>query len=103
MRFGSWASSAVSESDERHSLSAIPAGDPYRYGLHVWQLRDLTRSPRNSGEDTVQTYYGWREGRSMTFAKGLGAAALSLLTAWLIPFLKGEYKDASLWLVVATA
>jgi hypothetical protein len=84
-----------------HMLAGIPASEPYRYGLHVWQLWYLTRSTRNSGEDTVQAYYAWREARSMTFAKGLGAAALSILTAWLIPFLKGEYQDASPWLVIA--
>jgi hypothetical protein len=82
-------------------LPRTPAADPYRFRIHVWQLKALTRSTRSNGEDTVQTYYGWREARSMTFAKGLGAAALSILTAWLIPFLKGEYEHASLWLVVA--
>ena len=32
----------------------------------------------------------------------MGAAALSILTAWFVPFLKNEYKGASLWLIVVT-
>jgi hypothetical protein len=84
-----------------HILSSIPADDPYCYAPHVWDLAYLARPARNGGEDTVQTYYGWGEGRAMTCAKGLGAAALSILTAWLIPLLEGEYRNASVWLVVA--
>ena len=57
-------------------------------------------SPRNGGEDTVQKYYELRDARAMSIAKGAGGAAVSLLTAWLIPFLKNEFNDTSLWLVL---
>jgi hypothetical protein len=73
-----------------------------RDGIRLKDLIYLARSSRNSGEDVVQTYYGWRESRALSFAKGMGGAALSILTAWLIPFLKNEYHGASIWLIVIT-
>jgi hypothetical protein len=76
--------------------------DPYSHHIRYWQLQDLARSERNNGEDAVETYYSWREGRALAVAKGMGAASLSLLTAWLIPFLKNEYQGASVWLIVLT-
>ena len=50
----------------------------------------------------MRTFYGWREVRALAVAKGMAASAFSLLTAWLIPFLKNEYGHSSVWLVVAT-
>jgi hypothetical protein len=75
--------------------------DIYSRGIQLSQLRELARSSRNNGEDVVEKYYSWREGRALAVAKGFGAAALSLLTAWLIPFLKSEFDEASLILVIA--
>src|SRR5947208_803027 len=72
----------------------------YRHGIRLADLQLLARSPRSGGEETVDTYYGWREARAMTVAKGMGAAALSLFTAWLVPFLKNEYAGAPTWLIV---
>jgi hypothetical protein len=73
---------------------------PYRHGLTLGQLRELAKSPRNGGEDVVDTYYGWRNDRSVSIMKGVGGAALSLFTAWLIPFLKNEYAETPPWLVM---
>jgi hypothetical protein len=73
----------------------------YSHEIRLRDLKDLASSPRNGGEDTVDTYYGWREGRAMTVAKGLGAATLSILTAWLVPFLKDEFSDAAPGLALA--
>jgi hypothetical protein len=72
----------------------------YPKGLTISDLVDLSISPRNYGEDDVQTYYGWRDSRAMSVAKGFGGAALSLLTAWLIPFLKNEFAHSPVWLAV---
>ncbi len=74
----------------------------YAHAVRLWQIASLTTSERNSGEDTIETYYKWRGNRAMTFAKGTAAAALSILTAWLIPFLKNEYEgtDAAWVLIV---
>ena len=77
-------------------------GDPYAQRIRLRDLRWLAKSARNNGEDTVQTYYGWRDARALTVAKGMSAAALSILTAWFVPFLKSEYKQTSLWLIVVT-
>jgi hypothetical protein len=74
----------------------------YSKAIRLAQLRYIAKSHRNGGEDTVETYYGWREARAQTVAKGMGAAALSFLTAWLIPFLKHEYEGASPVLIIAT-
>jgi hypothetical protein len=74
----------------------------YPKRIRLRDLEALTRSGRNGGEDTVETYYGWREARALTVAKGLSAAALSVLTAWFIPFLKHQYKESSQWLVIVT-
>jgi hypothetical protein len=85
------------------SALPLPSKRPV-YSKHI-RLRDLqyiARSARNGGEDTVETYYGWREARALTVARGFGAAAVSILTAWLIPVLKDEYSGASAWLIVAT-
>jgi hypothetical protein len=52
-------------------------GDVVQYAGHI-RIRDLkylAKSARNNGEDTVETYYGWQEARTLTFAKGTGAAA----------------------------
>ena len=72
-----------------------PGGDQYPYRIRLRQLQEIAKSPRNGGEDTVQKYYAWREGRALTASKGLAAAALSVLTAWLVPFLKNEYDGGS--------
>ena len=37
----------------------------------------------------------------MTVAKGLGAASLSILTAWLVPLLKDEFSDSPPGLALA--
>jgi hypothetical protein len=74
----------------------------YTHGIRLRDLRVLARSQRNGGEDTVETYYGWRESRAMSVAKGFAGAAASVLTAWLIPFLKHEYRDATPWLIIVT-
>lgn len=74
--------------------------DPYEYGVPLRYLELLAHSPRNGGEDAVQKYYELRDARMMGVAKGAAAAILSILTAWFIPFLKNEYKDAPLALVV---
>jgi hypothetical protein len=79
-----------------------PPDDPYPRGILLLDLVDLARSSRNNGEDIVQTYYEWRDARALTVAKGMGAAALSILTAWFVPFLKDQYKGTSLWVIVAT-
>jgi hypothetical protein len=73
----------------------------YRRELTIGDLTVLTTSVRNEGEDTVETYYRWRERRAFAVARGFGGAALALLTAWLIPFLKDEYRHAALGLVIA--
>jgi hypothetical protein len=73
---------------------------PYRYALTLGQLQQLASSPGNGGEDVIDTYYGWRNDRTATAAKGMGGAALSLLVAWLVPFLKNEYAKTPLWLVL---
>ena len=78
------------------------SGDSYSAGIQLRELEQIAKSHRNGGEDIVDTYYGWRDARALTVAKGMGAASLSLLTAWLIPFLKNEYADASTWLIVVT-
>jgi hypothetical protein len=77
-------------------------GDPYAQRIRLRDLRWLANSARNNGEDTVQAYYGWRDARALTVAKGMSAAALSILTAWFVPFLKSEYKHTSPWLIVVT-
>jgi len=74
--------------------------DVYSRGIQLEDLEVLTQSPRNSGEDDVQTYYGWREARAMSVAKGFGSGALALLTAWITGFLKGDYARQNVWLVV---
>jgi hypothetical protein len=65
--------------------------DQYPYRIRLRQLQEIARSPRNGGEDIVQAYYSWRDARAMTVSKGLAGAALALLTAWFVPFLKNEY------------
>jgi len=80
----------------------VAAGDPCAQRIRLRDLRYIAKSARNNGEDTVETYFGWRDTRALTVAKGLSAAALSILTAWFVPFLKSEYKNTSLWLTVAT-
>ena len=75
----------------------LPA-DVYPHGLRLGDLHALAQSPRNSGEEAVQAYYGWREARAMTVAKGTAAAAASLLTAWLVPYLKTELRHVNVWL-----
>lgn len=83
------------------AVSVYSDPDSYPQRIRLRDLEQLAKSPRNSGEDTVQTYYSWRDARAMTFARGLGGAALAILTAWLIPFLKHEYKDVSAgWVVL---
>jgi hypothetical protein len=74
----------------------------YSKGIQLRALEFIARSERNRGEDTVETYYGWREGRALTVGKSMTAAAVSVLTAWLIPFLKQQYHRASAWLIVVT-
>ena len=69
-------------------------------GLSVQDVRRLARSQRNGGEDALETYFGWREAKVLLLVKGTAGAAASLLTAWLIPFLKNEYHDSSTFLVV---
>lgn len=73
---------------------------PYRYALTLGQLQQLASSPGNGGEDVIDTYYGWRNDRTAAAVKGMGGAALSLLVAWLVPFLKNEYAKTPLWLVL---
>jgi hypothetical protein len=80
----------------------MASGPRYAQRIRLRDLRQLAKSPRNGGEDTVSSYYGWREARALAVGKGAGAAALSLLTAWLIPFLKSEYDEAPSWLILAT-
>jgi hypothetical protein len=74
---------------------------PYKHRVRARDLRRLSKSARSSGEEAVEKYYEWREARAMTVAKGAGGAALSLLTAWLVPFLKNEFKDTPAVLAVA--
>ena len=82
-------------------MSVYQASDTYPQRIRLRDLEQLAKSPRNSGEDTVETYYSWREARAMTFARGMGGAALGILTAWLIPFLKHEYKDVTVgWVIL---
>ena len=76
--------------------------DSYRQRIELGELKSLAQLSGSGGEDTIKTYYTWREARALTVSRGLAAAALSLLTAWVIPYLKGEYKSASPWLIVAT-
>ena len=76
--------------------------DPYPQRIWLWELLALAKSPRNGGEDAVETYYGWRDARASMVAKGLGAAAVSIITAWFVPFLKTEFKSSSVWLSIAT-
>jgi hypothetical protein len=73
---------------------------PYRYALTLGQLRQLADLPGNGGEDVIDTYYGWQNDRATATVKGMGGAALSLLVAWLVPFLKNEYAKTPLWLVL---
>jgi hypothetical protein len=82
-------------------VPAKPVGvSVYSKGLTIGDLAVLAKSLRNGGEDDVQIYYGWRDSRSMTVAKGFAWAALSLLIAWLIPYLKGEFSGSPAWLAV---
>jgi hypothetical protein len=80
--------------------------DQYPQGIRIVDLRNLAgRSFRRRGEgvvgsDAVKTYYTWRDARALTVAKGVGAASISLLTAWIIPFFKNEYSNSSIWLVI---
>jgi hypothetical protein len=74
----------------------------YSKGIRNADLEELAGSARNGGEDTVETFYAWREGRALTVANGMGAAAVSILTAWLVPFLKHEYHGTSIWLILVT-
>jgi hypothetical protein len=66
--------------------------EPYQDGVPLLYLELLAESQRNAGEDAVQKYYELRDSRMASVAKGAGAAIVSLLTAWLIPLLKGEYQ-----------
>ena len=59
-----------------------------RREITLGQLRQLAKSPGNGGEDVLDTYYGWRNDRAVSVMKGVGSAALTLFTAWLIPFLR---------------
>jgi len=82
-------------------MSVYWTPDDYSHRIRLGDLEQLAKSSRNAGEDTVEVYYSWRESRAMTFAKGTGGASLAILTAWLIPFLKHEYKDVSAgWVVL---
>ena len=72
----------------------------YRSGLRLGDLAGLSLSLRNGGEDAVQAYYGWRNARTLAIAKGSALSGVSLLSAWLIPFLKGEYHGTPSWLVL---
>ncbi len=74
--------------------------EQYRAGVPLLFLELLAKSPRNGGEEAVQKYYELRDARMMTLAKGTAAAAVSILTAWFIPFLKNEYEDAPEWLIL---
>jgi hypothetical protein len=74
----------------------------YSKEIRPFDLEELARANRSGGEDAVETYYGWREQRAMAVAKGLGTAAVSILTVWIVPFLKHQYKGASTWLIVVT-
>jgi hypothetical protein len=76
--------------------------DPYAQRIRLRELCFIASSPRNGGEDTVEAYYGWQDARASMVAKGLGAAAVSILTAWFVPFLKTEFKHSSLWLSIVT-
>jgi hypothetical protein len=73
----------------------------YEHAPRIRDLRRLTRSTRSNGEEAIEKYYDWREARALSVAKGAGGAALSLLTAWLIPFLKDEFRFAPPFLVLA--
>jgi hypothetical protein len=74
--------------------------EPYGDGVQLLYLELLAKSPRSGGEEAVQKYYELRDSRMMALAKGTAAAAVSILTAWFIPFLKNEYDDAPQWLVL---
>jgi hypothetical protein len=72
----------------------------YRRGMTIGQLRALATSPRNGGEDVLDTYYTWRSERALTVSKGMAAAAVTFVVAWFVPFLKNEYAGTSVWLVL---
>lgn len=80
------------------SSSAPSPGEPAVYAneMRLRDLRGIAKSSRDGADDVVKTYYAWREARAMAVAKGLGGAALSILAAWLIPFLKDQYKGTPL-------
>lgn len=74
--------------------------DRYGMRLTVGQLNRITLSDRNNGEDVLDRYYGWRNDRAMSIAKGMGTAVASVLVAWLIPLLQNDYEGTPEWLVV---
>jgi hypothetical protein len=55
----------------------------------------------DKGRAVLDRYYGWRHERATSSAKGLASAAAALLTAWLIPYLKGDFGYTSSALVIA--
>ena len=70
------------------------------FGPRIDDLRRLAMSQRGGGEEVLDQYFEWRQSRALTVAKGVSAGALSLLTAWLIPFLKNEFESAPLLVAV---
>lgn len=66
--------------------------------VRVREIRNIVRSREFGGPDRVQELYTWQRERFMGLAKGVATTVVSVLTAILVAFLKGEIDvDLDVW------